>query len=266
MRSVSYVLSEKVTRRILRRLSTLRFDPMPNSRLSCAGLRAPRGPAAALAGAKHAALFFLVLGLSACASLDTDDYKQRLTSSLVYPFGVTFEDEVTYPGRVLCGTYSSSSDGGLRYVKGPFIVTPDRVMSHPTPTERAVYCSPQPVEALMEETRIGGPNTDWKALATIRDDMRAIDGAIVRFQSSQHILPRQLEQLLETGFISGADTIQDPWKRTYSYAPGLSGRSTPRYDLKTLGQDGEPGGAGPDADVDKSHLALIEHVLRIKGF
>lgn len=239
---------------------------MPNGRQSGAGLRPTRGTAAAFACTKYAALFCLALGLSACASLDTDDYKKRLVASLVYPFGVTFENEVTYPGKVLCGTYSSSSDGGLRYEKGPFIVTPGRVMSHPSPTEQAVYCSPQPLEALVKETNIGGPNTDWEALATIRDAMRAIDAAIVRFQTSQHILPRELEQLSETGFISGADTILDPWMRTYSYAPGLSGRSTPRYDLKTLGRDGEPGGTGPDADVDKSHLALVEHILRIKGF
>jgi general secretion pathway protein G len=40
---------------------------------------------------------------------------------------------------------------------------------------------------------------------------------------------------------------QDPWHRAYVYrAPGGSSRE---YEILSYGRDGQPGGAGPDADV-----------------
>lgn len=44
----------------------------------------------------------------------------------------------------------------------------------------------------------------------------------------------------------------DPWGNPYVYlAPSPNGRP---YDLKSYGKDGEPGGAGLDADIDASNL------------
>jgi hypothetical protein len=222
---------------------------------------------ASLASRKGSGILLATLFLGACATApDPESYKERLVDALVYPFGVTFPEETIYPGGTLCGTYNASSDGGLRYETGPFVVTPDLVLPHPTPDQMAVYCAEDPAEALHELTGIGGEDAPWDQLARIRDDMRRIDAAILRFQTSQYMIPRTLENMLEQGFIADDEMIRDPWGQPYRYKPGLSGGTTPRYDLETLGQDGAPGGAGADADVNKDQLEFLEHVLRMEGF
>jgi general secretion pathway protein G len=49
------------------------------------------------------------------------------------------------------------------------------------------------------------------------------------------------------------DLPKDPWGRDYLYAPPARGELRPS--VRSLGRDGEPGGAGDDADVDREGVS-----------
>jgi general secretion pathway protein G len=53
----------------------------------------------------------------------------------------------------------------------------------------------------------------------------------------------------EGGYLEKAKVPEDPWGRPYVYmAPGIKNRD---FDLKSLGADGEEGGEGENADIER---------------
>jgi len=213
-----------------------------------------------------ATLYLILTGVTGCANQDySEAYKARLVRSLPFPFGVTFEDTQAFPGGVLCGRFTFSPDGS-RLETGPFVVTPDRALSRPGEEDREVHCTSDPAEALYRRRGIGGPDADLSVLAAIRDDMRALDTAITAYYNARAMMPASLAALDESGFLSDAAILRDPWGAPYRFEPGLAGRTTPVFNLGTLGRDGAPGGTGPDADIEFAQLGLVEHVLRVEGY
>ena len=56
------------------------------------------------------------------------------------------------------------------------------------------------------------------------------------------------------GYLQGFDgrIPRDPWQREYLYERATPEHPVPR--VGSLGKDGEPGGEGDDADIDRDHL------------
>jgi general secretion pathway protein G len=53
----------------------------------------------------------------------------------------------------------------------------------------------------------------------------------------------------EGGYLEKGKTPQDPWNRAYVYiSPGIKNKD---FDLKSLGADGEEGGEGENADIER---------------
>jgi general secretion pathway protein G len=53
----------------------------------------------------------------------------------------------------------------------------------------------------------------------------------------------------EGGYLEKAKVPEDPWGRPYVYmSPGIKNRD---FDLKSLGADGEEGGEGENADIER---------------
>lgn len=202
------------------------------------------------------------LMLSACASY-TRDYEQRLVKSLPNQRDVTFADQKTYPGQVLCGQYTALIGNGFSTRTRPFVVTEERVMESPTDDETAVYCTRNAAAALYERTGIGPDGDDWTALRAVFADMQAIDAAITAYYNRNAALPTSLEQILGASDSVTDDTLRDPWGSPYVYRGGLSGRTVPSYELHTLGSDGADGGRGSAADIHVEILPLLGHVLEL---
>lgn len=203
-----------------------------------------------------------VLILSACAS-HTRDYEQRLVKSLPNQRDVSFANQKTYPGKVLCGQYTALVGNGFSTRTRPFVVTPERVMENPTNNETAVYCSKNPAAALYERTGIGPDNDDWTALSSVYADMQAINEAVVAYYNRNAALPMNLEKLPVESTSISPETLLDPWGKPYVYRGGLSGRTVPRFELHTLGVDGTAGGQGSAADIHLENLPLLGHVLNL---
>jgi hypothetical protein len=208
----------------------------------------------------------LLLGGCASYAIDTADYQERLIRSLPNQREVSFSDTATYPGKILCGRYTTLSAQGFTMVTRDFIVGPDRVNSNPAPDEVAVYCSNDPEQALSARLGIKASDGDYAAVIKLRDDMQAIDRAINNYYNAAATLPRVLETLLEGDYGVDATMLTDPWGRTYRYEAGLSGRSAPQYQLGSYGADGAPGGTGADADVSKEQALMLDHVIRLAGY
>lgn len=199
-----------------------------------------------------------------CATNNQEAYEDRLRATQPFPRAVTFDVTTTYPGDVLCGVYSSLSPDGFRSITGDFAITPTSTLPAPSELETLIYCSDRSEELLFSRLGIGGDEATWEALTAIRDDMQAIDAAIIAFFNTTQAMPFTLDQLAKDGFLSETATLTDPWDQPYLYEPGLTGRTTPKYRLATYGRDGQPGGTGPDADISEDNRAFVEHVLRVK--
>jgi hypothetical protein len=213
----------------------------------------------------RSALLLAGLLVSGCASY-TAEYEDRLARSLPRPRDVSISDSKTYPGKILCGRYITTTAQGFSMRTGQFVVGPHHVLSSPSEDQIMVYCSNDPEQALYDRAGIGAPDGNWVPLIKVRDDMLAIDRAITNYYNTANTLPRTLENLLEGDFGVNADMLTDPWGRPYRYAGGLSGRTAPQYQLGSYGEDGEPGGKGQNADISRAQIALLDHVLRVAGY
>lgn len=203
--------------------------------------------------------------IGGCTSY-TADYQERLVRSLPNQREVSFSDTASYPGKILCGRYTTLSSQGFTMVTRDFVVGPDSVNSNASPDEVAVYCSKDPEQALSTRLGIGAADGDYAALIKLRDDMQAIDLAINNYYNAVATLPRTLDALLEGDYGVDAAGLKDPWGRPYNYEGGLSGRSAPQYQLGSYGADGDPGGSGADADISKELTAMLDHVIRLAGY
>ncbi|EED33325.1 hypothetical protein NOR53_2226 [gamma proteobacterium NOR5-3] len=205
-------------------------------------------------------VLWIVGVLTGCASY-TADYQNRLVRSLPNQREVTFNDTQTYPGKILCGSYTTLTGYGWNMRTGDFVVGESFIRSTPTADEVFVYCSKDPAAALYARLGIGAPDGNWAPLSKLRDDMLAIDEAINRYYDAVAVLPSTLDTLLEGDFGVSKDNLTDPWGRPYFYKGGLSGRTAPQYELGSLGADGVEGGQGADADIRKEQASLLDHVL-----
>ena len=208
-------------------------------------------------------LFCAVLG--GCATY-TAEYQERLIRSLPNQRDVTIHDSKTYPGDILCGSFSRLSSNGFTMRRSKFVVGVDMIITNPTKEDVLVYCSSQSEQALAELTGIGVLDEAWTPLVKVRDDMLAIDAAITRYYDARATLPDPLNRLLEDDYGVSSENLVDPWGRPYDYEGGLSGRTVPQYKLRSYGADGAVGGQYADADVSQKQIQMLKHLLRINGY
>lgn len=192
-------------------------------------------------------------------------YEARLIGSLPDQRGVSIEESRAFPGEVLCGRYTSFNGPGFSLATQDFVVTPREVLANATALQRSVYCVSQPQAALLEATGLGAWDEDMQRARQLRDDMRAAEVAIHLYHMRHAMMPLTLEDMTGGDFDYGKSNTIDPWGHPYRYEPGLAGRTTPVFDLASYGADGQPGGAGANADLHFRELALLEHVLRVRG-
>jgi general secretion pathway protein G len=97
---------------------------------------------------------------------------------------------------------------------------------------------------------IGGGKTK-KAQA----DTKTIDTQVKLYltdrQSTKVGTDFQLDMLVPE-YIESADELTDPWGNRYRFEDGTDGRD---FDIVSYGRDGQPGGAGEDADIRSGKLA-----------
>lgn len=202
--------------------------------------------------------------LPACASYQSD-YEDRLVRTLPNQRNVSFGDQVIYPGKIMCGAYTTTRSDGFSRVTRRFVVGPDFVLNRPSDEEKKVYCSRDPAGTFSELTGIGVSESDYSALTKLSADLAVIDDAILNYYNANASLPRVLEDLLTGDYGAMDDNLVDPWNRPYRYEGGLAGRTTPQFILETLGADGTRGGSGADADISFDHAGLLRHVLNVVG-
>lgn len=105
------------------------------------------------------------------------------------------------------------------------------------------------------------PVGDRSRITKARADIASLENALEQYSLDLHRYPSQAEGLAALsspppgvdmalyrpgGYIRRVQN--DPWGNPYQYVvPGS--RSGGRYDLFSLGADGQPGGDGPDADI-----------------
>jgi general secretion pathway protein G len=108
-------------------------------------------------------------------------------------------------------------------------------------------------------------NVDKAGIAKAKEDIRAIQTALVMFKLDNFIYPstemglKALKEKPDSPLIknwrSGGylqSLSKDPWKNDYVYViPGTHGGD---YDLYSLGADGQPGGEGINADIGNWNL------------
>ncbi|MFT4768338.1 MAG: hypothetical protein ACI8RN_001473 [Glaciecola sp.] len=203
--------------------------------------------------------------LAACASY-TAEYQERLVRSLPNQREVSFDNTRSYPGKILCGSYTTLTADGWDMRTSEFVVGESFMLTRPTADEVLVFCSKDPAQALHTLLGIGAADSNWEALSKIRDDILAIDAAITRYYDSMHTLPRTLNKLLEGDFGVNNKNLSDPWDRPYYYLGGLSGRTAPQYQLGSLGADGDEGGSDADADIRREQMRMLDHVLSTEGY
>lgn len=207
-------------------------------------------------------IVFSLLLVSACASFKSD-YEERLIRSLPNQREVSFSEEQIYPGQVLCGKYASFTSNSFIRETRSFIVTPTLVMRYPDKNSIAVFCSDEPAKSLNSTLGITPENDDWSELAELARDMALLIDGINAYYEDKYTLPANLELLLASDQGISEDTLIDPWGHPYFYRGGLSGRTTPQFDLLSYGADGEAGGDGAARDILHQELPLLRHVLSV---
>lgn len=225
------------------------------------------------------ALLLLALSLAACSS-DEQRARQLLADSLKIKEDLEFHELRTYPGNVVCGEFSATTSyTGPREEHRPFIVIGDKLEKSPLTADLRIYCKEDPARALQEAYGVGPVDASNTALIKILSDYSRLAGALEAYYTDNYYYPtaeqglaalvsrpedgRPLSRYREGGYLDSIPT--DPWNRPYLYSEEQWGRTKGRYEVKTLGRSGEPGGEGAEADVSSGHLPYLQHVARVAG-
>lgn len=217
--------------------------------------------------------------LVAC-SKDIQDSQQLLTDSLPIPKDVEFREMMSYPGGVVCGEYSAyeTHDTPKAEFK-PFLSVRGYLHEPPKELDRAIYCSKDPAQTLLQETGIGLFDAGNQALAKITADYIKLADALEVFYKDNFFYPSMaqgLEALASATDAPGVSVKQkeggylneiplDPWGRPYRYFEEQWGRTKGHYVLTTLGADNAEGGSGDNTDVTSVYLPYLQHMAIVLG-
>ena len=127
-----------------------------------------------------------------------------------------------------------------------------------TLVEMIVVISIIGVLATIIVTRYSG-QTDQAKVAAAKSQVAQIESAVISFHANTGRLPNSLLELVskpsdavnwqEGGYLKGSGAPKDPWGNPYLLR--TIGR---RFEILSLGADGQEGGAGVDADVSNESM------------
>jgi type II secretion system protein G len=209
----------------------------------------------------------------ACSD-DVEEAKQILETSIGLHSGLEFIDIATFPGGVVCGKYSASSESGSDAREQPFITVGGRLYKHPAQLEWDIFCSQTPAQLLFNSTGIGLYDAGNSELAQVTADLSALDTALEAYYRDQFVYP-SVEQGL-VALASPPDNLPapekypdggylapiplDPWGHPYRYEEEQWGRTKGKFTITTLGADGIEGGVGANADISTEYLPFLQHI------
>lgn len=223
---------------------------------------------------RAATLVFSVLSLIACSS-DVDRASKILTDSIRIKDDLEVSNVSSYPGGVVCGQYSAYvSYNEPRKENAPFIVRNGSLDRTPKALDWQLLCSDDPSAALFDESGIGPFSESSQELIQVTRDMSRLAAALEDYYADNSSYPLEsdgLQALLEKpendrlarNYREGGylDEIPvDPWGRPYRYAHTRWGRVRGQFELITLGNSGQPGGEGPEADISSIYLPYLQHI------
>lgn len=184
---------------------------------------------------------------------------------------ITYRNIEDYPGKVVCGEYSTSrraSDSSFK----PFIYKSSGISRHPSKEELTVFCSMDAQQSLYLSAGINFSGDSKAGLLLIRRDMNEIRAALEQYQSDQFRLPTSDEgikslTLPKQGKSGAAGYLEevplDPWGAPYIYAGPVFAGVEGNYKLLTLGADGKAGGKDENADVSWQHMKYLDHIDKL---
>jgi hypothetical protein len=206
-----------------------------------------------------------LLGLSLClagCSSTPREAQEAVLAALPDKRGVSYEQLRRYPKGVVCGYYTAQDVMSARMLRRPFVYREGWVSLQPSEEQQQIFCAQNQAQALYQQLGIGsaaGPPPP--EVLQVRADLKATAAAIEAFREARRGLPRdaaELERERAARGDAGWAWPRDPWGAPYRYEPGMGGRVRANYRLLTLGADGQPGGAGPDADIGIGQLRYLE--------
>ena len=192
------------------------------------------------------------------------------------PREVSFRNIESYPGKVLCGEYTTSKKAAESSFK-LFIYLPSGLNRHPTEEDNAVFCTTESQQGLYQSTGINFSGDSKATLLLISKDFKQLAAALEHYRADNFSLPtptQGLDALLspsdkepkprafrEGGYIT--EVPKDPWEAPYLYIPPALAGVQGQYKLLTLGADGKEGGKSESADVALRHVKHIDHVNQL---
>ena len=225
---------------------------------------------------KLSLLLSIALLLPGCVN-QTELAKETLEARLFTDKAVTYRNIETYPGKVVCGEFTTRRK--IReFDYKPFIFHAEHIYMRPTAEDFAVFCSQTPLEGLYTVSGINFSGESKPSLLHIRADFSVLDTSLKQYQSDNAWVPKTnqglkaLEQpsdiapkpraFREGGYI-GQIPI-DPWGRPYIYAGPVFGGVQGQHKLTTLGADGKEGGTDINADVETHHVKYLNHIEELE--
>lgn len=91
---------------------------------------------------------------------------------------------------------------------------------------------------------------DQARVAQAQGHISALKQAVDLFIATNSRLPASLEEIANE--LDNNEIPDDPWGRKYQYR--ILDQQTRRYEIISLGSDGELGGEGPNEDISSLHL------------
>ncbi len=224
--------------------------------------------------------YLVAAALLAGCSSDVDRAREAVTDSLVITTDLEFHDLETFPGEVVCGSFSAyTSYSEPRVEHQPFLYRRGNVDKAPSARDLKFYCSADHSNTLLEMSGIGPFTADNDALAQITRDMTLLTAALEAYYADNHVYPtaaqglaalvskpeggRPLPRYREGGYLKSVPS--DPFGNPYRYSEVQWGRTKGRFTLSTLGRSAQPGGGGDEADVSTEYLPYLQHIALLLG-
>jgi hypothetical protein len=176
---------------------------------------------------KYLFIAFTVMLLQACVD-QVQLAKQEMNVSVLRDGIITYQNIHTYPGNIVCGRYTTSRKNQDDLFT-PFIYRDKKVDTRPPSLDLAIFCTEEPQRSLLVIIGIDLQKCDSSQLPKILEDFRALDNALMQYDTDNGTFPRHrqgLDALVNSStmrpkpprFKSGgylAELPADPWGNPY---------------------------------------------------
>jgi general secretion pathway protein G len=95
-------------------------------------------------------------------------------------------------------------------------------------------------------------SSDSSEIAKAKADIARLYDAVKMYYMDNGRLPEELTDLVAGGIIKHTRALKDPWGNEYYYS--TEDESARKWNIYSLGADGEVGGEGDDKDISSNDL------------